>query len=342
MWSGDDLVFEAALSALAFQLNQQTFPQIARADAGRIKALDERKDVLEVFLGNAGVERHLLRRGLKKSVIVDVADDQLRRFAIVAVEHRLVELSHEVLLERFLRRDRIEKELALFFRLLRAAAVATRLRHVIAPFLIELRQLIELLLEIVIRGGGGGFRLTPVLGLGRIGQFFQHRIGFHFLLNQIAQFEQRRLQNKQALLKLRGEDLLQRKILRLMHSLAGHLRSLPSVRSSGAIRGPDDSTIDGRLARLYPAEHDLLFNPTTCLFKMKHISLAVLLMLAAMLNSAAQAPDPKNEGERVLALVKDVQAQQAQIVANQNKIDAKLADVAEAIRIARLFSSRSR
>ena len=42
------------------------------------------------------------------------------------------------------------------------------------------------------------------------------------------------------------------------------------------------------------------------------------------------------------ALVKDVQAQQAQIVANQTKIDSKLADLAETIRMARIFSRRSR
>lgn len=78
---------------------------------------------------------------------------------------------------------------------------------------------------------------------------------------------------------------------------------------------------------------------------MKRISLAVLMMFAAALFSAAQAPDSKNGangGEQVLALVKEVKAQQEQIVANQNKIDSKLAEVAEAIRVARIFASRSR
>jgi hypothetical protein len=76
----------------------------------------------------------------------------------------------------------------------------------------------------------------------------------------------------------------------------------------------------------------------------KRISLTTLLSvtLLAMLSSAAQAPDPKDDQEKLLALVKDVQAQQSQIATNQTKIDAKLADLAETLRVARIFSSRSR
>jgi hypothetical protein len=92
------------------------------------------------------------------------------------------------------------------------------------------------------------------------------------------------------------------------------------------------------------AEHDLLFNPASRLFPVKRISLTILLFvtLFAMLSSAAQAPDPKDDQEKLLALVKEVQAQQSQIAANQTKIDAKLADLAETLRVARIFSSRSR
>src|SRR5260370_20103946 len=124
----------------------------------------------------------------------------------------------------FSRRRGAEKELAFFFRFLRAAAVAARLRHVIAPFFIELRQLIEFLLEIVV--DGRRLRFGWRVRIRRIRQFFQHRIRFHFLLNEIAEFQQWRLKNKQTLLELRGKDLLQREILRLMHSRAGHTLSL--------------------------------------------------------------------------------------------------------------------
>jgi hypothetical protein len=92
------------------------------------------------------------------------------------------------------------------------------------------------------------------------------------------------------------------------------------------------------------AEHYLLFNPVSRLFSMQRISLAILLALTplALLSSAAQAPDPKDEQRQLLALVKEVQAQQEQIVANQAKIDAKLADLGETLHTARIFSSRSR
>jgi len=91
-------------------------------------------------------------------------------------------------------------------------------------------------------------------------------------------------------------------------------------------------------------EHDLLFNPVSRLFPMQRISLAILLAVTplALLSSAAQAPDPKDEQRQLLALVKEVQAQQEQIVANQAKIDAKLADLGETLHTARIFSSRSR
>ena len=99
---------------------------------------------------------HLFRRRLQESAIVDVADDQLGGLTVVPVQGRLVQLTHKVLLQRFLRGDRIEKELPLFFRLLRTPAIAARLRHVIAPFLIQFGQLIELLFELRV---GRGLRL---------------------------------------------------------------------------------------------------------------------------------------------------------------------------------------
>ena len=92
------------------------------------------------------------------------------------------------------------------------------------------------------------------------------------------------------------------------------------------------------------AERDLLFNPASRFFPMQRISLAILLAVTplALLSSAAQAPDPKDDQRQLLALVKEVQAQQEQIVANQAKIDTKLADLGETLHAARIFSSRSR
>src|SRR5262249_56165139 len=69
-------------------------------------------------------------------------------------------------------------------------------------------------------------------GPGLVRQFFKHRIRLHFLLHEIAQLKQRRLENEQALLHLRGEDLLQSKALSLLHSLRGHTPSLPAQKAA--------------------------------------------------------------------------------------------------------------
>ena len=87
---GHDPIFEAFLASVAFQLNQKAFAQIARADAGRIKALDEREHELEILLRDSGVHRHLFRRGLEKAVVVDVADDEFGGLAIVAAQRVLI------------------------------------------------------------------------------------------------------------------------------------------------------------------------------------------------------------------------------------------------------------
>ena len=43
---------------------------------------------LEIFLRDAGIHRHLLRRRLQKSVVVDIADDELGGLAIVRIRGR--------------------------------------------------------------------------------------------------------------------------------------------------------------------------------------------------------------------------------------------------------------
>jgi hypothetical protein len=70
--------------------------------------------------------------------------------------------------------------------------------------------------------------------------------------------------------------------------------------------------------------------------------LSIFFALLAVLSCPAQTADPKDEPQRLLALVKEVEAQEKQIAANQAKIEAKLAELAEALRVARIYSSRSR
>lgn len=76
---------------------------------------------------------------------------------------------------------------------------------------------------------------------------------------------------------------------------------------------------------------------------MKRILLALLLpaTLTVMSFSGAQTPDA-NQEQRLLALIKEVQTQQTQMVENQKKIETKLAEIGETVRVARIFAGRSR
>ena len=76
---------------------------------------------------------------------------------------------------------------------------------------------------------------------------------------------------------------------------------------------------------------------------MKRILLALLLpaTLIVMSFSGAQTPDA-NQEQRLLALIKEVQTQQAQLTENQAKIEEKLAAVTETVRAARIYSKREK
>ena len=74
---------------------------------------------------------------------------------------------------------------------------------------------------------------------------------------------------------------------------------------------------------------------------MKRTILYGLFVLLTVLVTSGPAQNPPNEPEqRLIALVQQIQAQQAQITANQEKIDAKLTEVTEAVRVARIFAGR--
>ena len=73
---------------------------------------------------------------------------------------------------------------------------------------------------------------------------------------------------------------------------------------------------------------------------MKHLIALTLLALAPLGTAQTGAPASPQE-QQLLALVKEVQAQQVLMAENQAKIEAKLVTVAEAVRIARIYSSRS-
>ena len=58
--------------------------------------------------------------------------------------------------------------------------------------------------------------------------------------------------------------------------------------------------------------------------------------------SAAEPPkESERDQEQVAALTKEVQAQQTAIAQNQTKINEKLVGIAEALRMAKIYASRS-
>jgi len=78
------------------------------------------------------------------------------------------------------------------------------------------------------------------------------------------------------------------------------------------------------------------------LMKLVRFSAAVVVGSVVFLSTTlAQAPQPQTPEQRVAVLVKEVQEQQVQLAANQEKIDTKLAAVAEAVRLARIYASRA-
>lgn len=74
----------------------------------------------------------------------------------------------------------------------------------------------------------------------------------------------------------------------------------------------------------------------------KLLLLFALLPFAFLAGTPAAEPAKTGEAQKqVLALVKEVQAQQLVMAENQTKIDNKIAAIAEQVRVARIYSSRT-
>ena len=67
------------------------------------------------------------------------------------------------------------------------------------------------------------------------------------------------------------------------------------------------------------------------------VSLLLLAIFAAMLCPAKA----QNAPTQLVSAVNELKQQQAQIADNQTKIDSKIADLVETIRVARIFMSRA-
>lgn len=75
---------------------------------------------------------------------------------------------------------------------------------------------------------------------------------------------------------------------------------------------------------------------------MKRIASAAAAILLCAVSLQGQTVNASaQQDQQLIALAKELQAQQAAIAENQAKIEAKLAAISEAIRVARIYSSRS-
>lgn len=89
-------------------------------------------------------------------------------------------------------------------------------------------------------------------------------------------------------------------------------------------------------------EYDLLLEAPYPLASMKTLSALLLSCLIGAVGVRAAEPSKESEREQqVVALAKEVQAQQATIADNQAKIDAKMVTIAEALRLAKIYASRA-
>jgi vacuolar-type H+-ATPase subunit I/STV1 len=76
--------------------------------------------------------------------------------------------------------------------------------------------------------------------------------------------------------------------------------------------------------------------------KIFSLVIATCLIGTAFATSAAEPPkENERDQQQLAALTKEIQTQQTAIADNQGKIDAKLTAIAEALRLARIYASRS-
>lgn len=71
------------------------------------------------------------------------------------------------------------------------------------------------------------------------------------------------------------------------------------------------------------------------------VSLLLAAIVLGLASSRGQTSDPNQEA-RLLDLIREVQTQQAQLAANQAKIEEKLATISETVRTARIYAKRER
>jgi uncharacterized protein YlxW (UPF0749 family) len=94
-----------------------------------------------------------------------------------------------------------------------------------------------------------------------------------------------------------------------------------------------------------PREYELLLDRAVDFPSMKFLSALLLACFFASANTT-NAAEPSKESEReqqqIAALSRELEGQQAAILENQNKINEKIAAIAEACRQAKIYAGRGR
>jgi hypothetical protein len=89
------------------------------------------------------------------------------------------------------------------------------------------------------------------------------------------------------------------------------------------------------------AECYLLYSAAILPSMKRIVRTAIVAMgLLAISPLFAQTAPGEAEQQQIIAVIKEIRAQQTSIAENQAKIDAKLGALAEAIRVAKIFASR--
>ena len=203
---GDDPLGRRAGHAEVAQLQQQAFLQVARGDADRIEALDQRQRPLDLLGRPRPHRRELLDGRHQVAVVVEVADDGLADLAHQRVVGLHRELPEQVVGERRPRRERVldRRELLDFGRRARPVAVVEVVAEEVLVVLVV--PGVALLLVGFFSSCFSWCRLDRLKLFG--GHFLEHRVLDHLLVEQLRQLERRHRQELDRLLKRRRQNQL--------------------------------------------------------------------------------------------------------------------------------------
>ena len=190
---GNDLLRERVLRIESFQLQQQAFAQVARADSDGIEILHDGERIVQIILRILALLGKFFGGGGQVAVLVEIADDAFGDFLHGVGADGDAELPGQVIGEpggrgqKFFERGTLGN-----FALLRLAAVAAGIE-----ILIEKAANVELVegIGLGLFGNlfGFGFQegfVAVVVGLrGLFALFFQDGIGDHLLVDHLAQLE---------------------------------------------------------------------------------------------------------------------------------------------------------